>query len=95
VFIVSSFFCNSEEETVRFYLPDEGVALQEQKFLMQHRMDVKEGQLKAAETKTKKLLKISAKIRLDATNAKATTGGGEEQVSEVDSESGDDGCLQQ
>jgi hAT family C-terminal dimerisation region len=60
------------------------------KFLMQHRLDVKEEQLKAAETKTKKLLKISAKIKLDAAKAKATTAGGEEEVSEVDTESGDE-----
>jgi hypothetical protein len=34
-------------------------------FLMQHRLDVKEEQLKAVETKTKKLLKISSvKIKL-------------------------------
>jgi hypothetical protein len=48
------------------------------KFLMQHRLDVKEEQLNAAETK----------IKFDA--AKATTAGSEEQVSEVDSESGDE-----
>jgi hypothetical protein len=57
-------------------------------FLMQHRLDVKEEQLKAAETKTKKLLKISAKIRLDA--AKAAAAGEEEPVSDVNSESGDE-----
>jgi hypothetical protein len=58
-------------------------------FLMQHRLDVKEEQFKVAETKTKKLLKISAKIRLDAAKA-AVAAGEEEQVSDVESESGDE-----
>jgi hypothetical protein len=57
---------------------------------MRHSFDAKEEQLKAAETKTKKLLKISAKIRLDAARAKAAAAGDEEQVSEVDTQSGDE-----
>jgi hypothetical protein len=58
-------------------------------FLMHDRLDVKEEQLKAPETKIKKLLKISTTIRLDAARAKAAAAGDEEQVSDVDSQSGD------
>jgi hypothetical protein len=51
---------------------------------------VNEEQLKVAETKTKKLLKVSAKIMLDTAKAKTAAAGDEEQVSDVESESGDE-----
>jgi hypothetical protein len=78
----------AKEESVRFYLPDEGVALQEKEVSHAAQVGCQGKAVEGCRDKTKKLLKIFAKIRLDAAKAKATAAVGEEHVSE-DSESRD------